>query len=109
MGVECTLEQLAIAVPDKAIKTLQMRCEPLSKGVTLPERKNLSRFWKTAEKAIAALGKGIHPSHLGPSHIENLAPVILGGPIWALLDGRDYFTWEDLKKVVEFRFGMTDD
>ena len=45
----------------------------------------------------------------GPEHIEKVAPVVLGDPVWNLLKNGMYHHWEDLVAAVEEAYGLSQD
>ena len=80
---------------------------PLSENATVPPRQDLTPFWRHARDACLALGPQIDPMVFGAVHIERIAPVILGEPVWNLLENGSYAHWEDLVVAVEEAYGLT--
>ena len=42
-------------------------------------------------------------------HLRQLAPIVLGTPIWTMFKNTQLDSWRGLKKQVESRFGLTAD
>lgn len=42
-------------------------------------------------------------------HISHLGPLILGDMIWAEFKHQEFFDWDDFKKAVDDKYGMTHD
>ena len=40
-------------------------------------------------------------------HIQRLAPVILGDPAWAIMQGKIFTDWQDFRNTVDARYGLT--
>ena len=70
-------------------------------------RQDLPPFWCCARDACLALGPQIDPVVFGAVHIERIAPVILGEPVWNLLENGLYAHWEDFVVAVEEAYGLT--
>ena len=75
----------------------------------LPEGlRDLTPFWEEVEKCVHGLGAGQNMARLSRAAVSELAPVLLGTPIWSLLRADlSWHTWDDLKALVEPRWGLT--
>ena len=52
----------------------------------LPEGlRDLTPFWEEVEKCVHSLGMGLNMARLSWATVSELAPVLLGTPIWSLL------------------------
>ena len=75
----------------------------------LPEGlRDLTPFWEEVKKCVHGLGAGLKMARLSRAAVNELAPVLLGTPIWSLLRADlSWHTWDDLKALVEARWGLT--
>ena len=75
----------------------------------LPEGlRDLTPFWEESEKCVCGLGAGLNMARLSRAALSEIAPVLLGTPIWSLLRADlSWHSWEDLKALVEARWGLT--
>lgn len=58
---------------------------PLSKGDKLLAQQDLSCFWYCAMHAINGLSTDFKAGNLRRLHICKLGPMVLGSPVWQLL------------------------
>ena len=72
-------------------------------------QQDLSCFWVCAECTINGLSTDFKVGDLHRPHIRELGPVVLGSPVWQLLQNALLDDWEELKQAVERRFGLTRD
>ena len=66
---------------------------PLSKGDKLLAQQDLSCFWGRAERTINGLSTNFKVGDLCRLHISELAPVLLGSPVWQLLQNALLDDW----------------
>jgi hypothetical protein len=64
-------------------------------------------MWERAERHLRALGPEIEPHNFGQNHIEKLGPLILGEAVWREFSANSYRDWDDFKKAVEERYGLS--
>ena len=70
--------------------------------------RDLTPFWEEVEKCVHGLGAGLNMARLSWAAVSELAPVLLGMPIWSLLRvDLLWHTWDDLKALVEACWGLT--
>jgi hypothetical protein len=53
------------------------------------------------------LGANIDVAFFENAHLEAVGPVILGESVWELYAGDRIDDWDELKKAVEKRFGLS--
>ena len=82
---------------------------PLGSGEELPEQKDLSRFWKAAERALQGLNDKVDLRQINRRGCKLLAPIILGEACAAAIEDDSFNTWHEMKLVVENRFGLSED
>ena len=75
----------------------------------MPAQQDLSCFWGHAERAINGLSTDFKVCDLCRPHIGELGPIVLGSPVWQLLQNALVDNWEELKQAVECMFGLTSD
>ena len=56
---------------------------------------------------MLSLGGQCNPLLLENTHIQRLAPVILGNPAWAIMQGKTFTDWKDFRNTVDARYGLT--
>ena len=106
---QLTLGEIEKGLPIKVQRELATALVPLSKGDKLPAQQDLSCFWGRAERAINGLSTEFKVGDLRRPHIRELGPVVLGSPVWQLLQNALVDDWDELKQAVERRFGLTRD
>ena len=75
----------------------------------MPPPQDLADHWEWCE--IVVNGLRTHVSANTPSRevVRNLAPVLLGEPVWSAVREETFDSWVNLRAVVERRFGLTTD
>ena len=106
---QLTLGEIEKGLPIKVQRELATALVPLSKGDKLPAQQDLSCFWGHAEHAINGLSTEFKVGDLRRPYIRELGPVVLGSPVWQLLQNALVDDWDELKQAVERRFGLTRD
>lgn len=74
-----------------------------------PAPADLRGFWRKVERAIEGLNSQVSLRGLTSRGCHNLGPVILGEPAYTAIKSEVFHGWEDFKRVVSFRFGLTEE
>ena len=106
---QLTLAEIEKGLSIKVQRKLATALVLISKGDKLPAQQDLSCFWGCAVCAINGLSTDFKVVDLRRPHIRELGPVVLGSPVWQLLQNALLDDWEELKQAVEHRFGLTRD
>lgn len=81
--------------------------QPLSRDNRHPPKQDLRPFWDRVDRALLGLGPEIRAEHFHSQHIRQVAPVVLGEPVWELVKNEVFTSWGDLRVVVDRRFGLS--
>ena len=83
LGGGYTFSQIASGLPLKLQGELQTAFQPsLSKGDGLPPPQDLVDHWEHCKTIIKGLGTSLSPDVLEEAHMVQLAPFLVGVPIW---------------------------
>ena len=53
------------------------------------------------------LGPNVNPDYMTKPYLKNLAPFLLGMPVWNAVEHRNPNDWVELTLIVEKQFGLT--
>ena len=75
----------------------------------MPPPQDLADHWERCETVINGLGMHVSANTLSREVVRNLAPFLLGAPVWSAVREETFDSWVSLRAVVERRFGLTTD
>ena len=75
----------------------------------MPHPQDLANHWERFETVINGLRTRVSANTLSRVAVLNLAPFLLGAPVWSAVREEAFDSWDSLRAVVEKRFGLTTD